>query len=113
MNKTATFSNGHVDTYKGSRPVAAAWMITEKATGKVYASGHSLTREHAEKTARGNVPVRHYGIFSKQNMTIAFIQHLHQRARAAGFKTSEEFLNNCKKENAERAALYAIEVVDL
>lgn len=55
MTITATFSNGFVDTYKGDRPVKAAWMLTDKETGKVLLSGHSLDRAKAEKTARGNI----------------------------------------------------------
>lgn len=55
MTLTATFSNGHQDTYKGQRDVKAAWMITEAATGKVLNSGHSKDRESARKTAEGNV----------------------------------------------------------
>lgn len=51
----ATFSNGHQDEYKGTRKVRAAWMITRKADGKVLASGHSLDRVKALKTAQGNV----------------------------------------------------------
>ena len=54
MTRTAKFSNGFEDTYKGSRPVTAAWMITRKDTGEVMASGHSLDRVKAQKTAEGN-----------------------------------------------------------
>jgi len=57
MKLTATFSNGFNDTYNGSRPVKAAWMLTEIETGKVIASGHSLTVENANKTARGAIPL--------------------------------------------------------
>jgi len=56
MTKTiAKFSNGFKDEYKGARDVRAAWMITNKATGEVLASGHSLDRANAQKTADGNV----------------------------------------------------------
>lgn len=51
---TATFSNGYTDTYKGTRPVRAAWAIIRKADGKVLASGHSLDRAKAAKTSEGN-----------------------------------------------------------
>lgn len=54
MPITATFSNGHVDVYKGKRPVKAAWMITRKSDGKVLNSGHSLDVDKARKTAEGN-----------------------------------------------------------
>ena len=50
---TAKFSNGFTDTYKGNRAVKAAWMITRKDTGEVLASGHSLDRVRAQKTAEG------------------------------------------------------------
>lgn len=51
-NLTAKFSNGFEDTYKGKRDIKAAWMITDRETGEVIASGHSLNRECAEKTAK-------------------------------------------------------------
>jgi len=50
----AQFSNGFTDTYKGHRNVKAAWMITSKATGEIVASGHSLDRAKAAKTAANN-----------------------------------------------------------
>lgn len=49
---TATFSTGHTDTYKGTRPVKAAWAII--IDGKVADSGHSLDRAKAAKTADGH-----------------------------------------------------------
>lgn len=55
MTITAKFSNGHVDVYKGDRPVKAAWMIVDRATGEVLNSGHSLDRAKAQKTAEGNI----------------------------------------------------------
>lgn len=51
---TATFSNGHTDTYNGKRDVRAAWAIILKSTGEVLSSGHSLDRAKAQKTAEGN-----------------------------------------------------------
>ena len=51
---TATFSNGHADTYKGHRPVKAAWAIFRQ-DGSCMASGHSLDRTKAEKTANTNL----------------------------------------------------------
>ena len=48
--KTAKFSNGYTDAYKGRRPVTAAWMITN-LEGVVLDSGHSIDRQTAEKTA--------------------------------------------------------------
>ena len=51
---TAIFSNGHTDTYKGNRPVKAAWAIICNADGKVLMSGHSLDRAKAQNTAHSN-----------------------------------------------------------
>lgn len=55
MTITATFSNGHTDTYKGDRAVKAAWAIIDRATGQTLNSGHSLDRAKAQKTAEGNL----------------------------------------------------------
>lgn len=113
MNKVAIFSNGHTDTYKGKRPVAAAWMITEKATGKVYASGHSLTRDHAEKTARANIPRKWNGNYSNKALSAVQVAKLWRQATEAGFQTIGELFESRKRDNAAHAELYAIEVVDL
>lgn len=51
---TATFSNGFTDTYKGKRPVKAAWAIILTATGQTLASGHSINAATATKTAEGH-----------------------------------------------------------
>lgn len=53
MPVIARFSDGSTDTYKGKRPVKAAWQITYP-NGKT-ASGHSIDRATAEKTARGYI----------------------------------------------------------
>ena len=55
MPITAKFSNGFIDTYKGKRDVRAAWMITNRETGKVLMSGHSLDAARAQQTAEGNL----------------------------------------------------------
>lgn len=110
-SKTARFSNGHVDTYKGKRDVKAAWMITEKATGEVVKSGHSLDRLKAEKTARGNIPTAALlpaGWRDHKN-TIAG----HKHARSMGFRTPSAYENDVKRRNAEKALEYQIEVIDL
>lgn len=52
---TATFSNGHTDTYKGTREVKAAWALIRKDTGETLASGHSLDMAKARKTAEGKI----------------------------------------------------------
>lgn len=51
----ARFSNGFEDEYKGDRAVTAAWMITNRDTGKVLASGHSRDLEAASKTADARI----------------------------------------------------------
>ena len=53
--KQTNFSNGHTDTYKGHRDVKAGWAIIFKSNGETYASGHSLDRQRAEKTARSHL----------------------------------------------------------
>lgn len=56
MTITATFSNGETDTYKGNRPVTAAWAIICRHTNETLASGHSLDPIKADKTANGHLP---------------------------------------------------------
>lgn len=116
----AEFSNGHRDTYKGSRPVRAAWAIIRKADGKVVESGHSLTREKAAKTAEGNAAhlwADLSPVWAPRGFTIA---HHQIRARAAkslgwdGKGSADAFI---RAENARRAEarrkLYTVEIVDL
>lgn len=45
------FSNGFRDIYKGSRTIKAGWMITNRYSGAVLASGHSIDRQKASVTA--------------------------------------------------------------
>ena len=52
---TAIFSNGFTDTYKGTRPVKAAWAVISTLDGEVLNSGHSLDRDKALKTAEGSL----------------------------------------------------------
>jgi hypothetical protein len=52
---TATFSNGFTDTYKGQRPVRAAWAIIRTSDNVTINSGHSLDRVKAAKTAEGHL----------------------------------------------------------
>ena len=89
--KTAEFSNGHTDTYKGKRDVRAAWMITNAETGVVLSSGHSLDRARAEKTATGNV--RHVidvGAYTFEVPRTLYMGHnygsLFERARQNGYE---------------------------
>ena len=108
-NITAVFSNGHTDTYKGSRDVKADWMVTEVATGKVYASGHSLDMEKASKTARGNIPtVANLPAGARSMMNSV---HMHQYAKKRGYSSPQEMAADYKIKNAEHAKNYKIEVV--
>lgn len=121
----AKFSNGFEDEYKGSRRVKAAWMIVDKQTGKVYASGHSLdeakARATAENTASGgswwNVP--RSSLYCHPTYTSWLREALTKKGLiASGEKVSvEEMLRRAKADNArrraERRAQYQIEVVAL
>lgn len=91
MVKVARFSNGHSDEYKGKRDVKAGWMITDSA-GKVLASGHSLDREKAQRTAESHDCTRKHYLFNRFSAREA------QRRRT---------------ENAEYRATLKIEVVDV
>ena len=120
----ATFSNGHQDVYKGSRPVKAAWAIIEKATGKVLNSGHSLDRVKAQKTAENNV---RYAIRDNDRFTIymprgSWTPACHKSiAETARKYTAWDGKTNLKRflqahnasVNAAKRALVTIEVVDL
>ncbi len=111
---TATFSNGHTDTYKGKRAVTAAWMIVRKSDGKVVMSGHSLTRELAEKTSAGNVKeyfARGWAV-TKPNRQCnrTYWANL---AKKNGFATHAEFYAACLALRAEQAQAYTTEVVSL
>lgn len=50
MTKTATFSNGEVETYNGKREVSVAWAIIMKSTGETLRASFSANRKAAEKT---------------------------------------------------------------
>ncbi len=120
MTITAEFSNGHRDTYKGSRPVRAAWAIIRKSDGKVLESGHSLDRGKAMKTAEGNA-ARWFSdlspVWAPRGHTIG---HHHARYRSAkdagwdGKGTADAFIRteNARRTEARRK-LYLIEVIDL
>lgn len=108
---TAVFSNGHTDTYKGSRAVTAAWMITEKETGRIVASGHSLDREKAAKTAAGNIP-RPMGLpsgWSYLKNTVSMYQY----AKKRGYSSPSEMAADYTKQNAKHAQKFNVEVIDL
>ncbi len=106
----AKFSNGHTDQYKGARDVRAAWMITEKETGRVVASGHSLSRANAEKTARSSLilrPLPHGWTKWKKDIRMTAYAKIH------GFNSAEEMEAAYKRVNAEYAVKMLVEVVDI
>lgn len=67
MNKTARFSNGHTDEYKGHRDVRAAWMIVRKSDGRVLLSGHSMDLPKAHTTAASKLSELGYHVFSSDD----------------------------------------------
>lgn len=109
--KTAIFSNGYTDVYKGNRDVKAAWAVIEIATGKVVDSGHSLTKAAAEKTARTSIPRARMlptGWREYKNTPAGI-----RCAKASGFNRPGDMEREYKRLNAEKAAQYKIEVVSL
>jgi len=135
MTITATFSNGYTDTYKGTRPVKAAWAIINRETGEVIASGHSLDRVKAQKTATGNVTLcvrLSHDAYPSFRLPASLV-HLHgnwgkelvKNVRASGLAndvevgklTANEAFKRAKAANERRTAaqraLVTIEVIDL
>ena len=127
MAITATFSNGFTDTYKGTRPVKAAWLITDKATGEVLNSGHSLDIIKARKTAEGSAALcarRQDGdartVFLTNGIpSVAYLRYLITAARDAGIEgvTSHNAQKLIREHNlvvnAARRARCTIEVIAL
>ncbi len=109
--KTAKFSNGHTDTYKGSRDVKAAWMVTELDTGRVVASGHSLDLEKARKTGGSSIPaVRTLpaGWRTHKN-TVQAVRLI----KSLGYSSAAEMESDYKAKNADHAKGFKVEVVAL
>jgi hypothetical protein len=108
---TATFSNGHTDKYQGGRAVTAAWMVVEKATGKVVNSGHSLNRAGALKTARGSIPraITMPSGWREGKNTMAG----HRVSKTMGYGSPEEYERDARAQNAKLAGCYTVETVDL
>lgn len=126
MTITATFSNGFTDTYKGDRDVRAAWAIFKD--GKVLASGHSLDRVRAQKTAEGSVAqvvsIGRYTVTCPRStlyVNPAWAAHAKQALVTEGNpftgKGASALLRHIKAHNADinaaKRALVTIEVVDL
>lgn len=129
MSIIAIFSNGHKDEYKGDRAVKAAWMITDKETGEVLASGHSLDAQRAEKTARSNVGLvvrcdlphfyvpQNFRLMSKEYAQQLLKQLKEHGAEPQGKKTIRTVYDAAKRANAQRSAAQreraVIEVIEL
>jgi len=115
----ATFSNGFTDTYKGHRNVKAAWAITRKADGKTIASGHSLDRDKATKTARGNMSCKAGSKFGSVMPTRAYpgVQKFLVKCGYDGPRATSSMMAWAREKNAERLAridaAHTIEIVDI
>jgi len=119
MTITATFSNGYADTYKGNRDVKAAWAVIRKSDGKVIASGHSLDRIKAEKTARGNMSDKADYDYGPILPTKAYpgIEKTMRRHGYDGPRATSSMIAWAREQNAERLAridaAHTIEIIDL
>ncbi|WP_412507788.1 hypothetical protein [Roseovarius sp. SYSU LYC5161] len=118
MTITATFSNGYEETYKGNRAVKAAWAVIRKSDGKVIASGHSLDRAKAAKTAQGAMSEKAHG-FGPLRPTRAYPgwEKPLRRHGYDGPKATAAMTRWAREQNAERlariAAAHTIEIIDL
>ena len=118
MTIIATFSNGFEDRYNGKRAVKAAWMITRKEDGKVIASGHSLDRTKAAKTASGNLSYCCHG-YGPILPTRAYpgIKKTLRRHGYDGPNATSAMTRWAREQNAKRLAQieanHIIEVIDL
>lgn len=118
--KTAVFSDGSTDAYKGHRDVQAAWAIFNRTTGVRIKSGHSLDMDRATKTAR--LALRDiaamYTIPRGAQHQYIWNQVMKNAHREGYLGKSLQGAINCLKEaNAKRMARleqkYRIEVVEL
>jgi hypothetical protein len=116
--KTATFSNGHTDTYKGKRDVRAAWMVI-LPTGKII-SGHSVDIDTARKTAEGHRgdgcqfrELKMVGTRGRDIVTPAFAKYAHDVAIVAGFANRKEYNVHAAAKRADYISRSKIEVVAL
>ena len=98
---TATFSNGYIDTYKGSRNVTAAWALINKQSGVVVASGHSLTTSAADSTGR-----------STKHLPNADMQWSKTWGIKEGFYTKND-IKRMEQENRDFRLAHKIEIVNL
>ena len=109
--KKAIFSNGFVDVYKGKRDIKAAWMITKLDSGEVVCSGHSLDRQKAAKTAATNIPT--VANMPSGGRSMLNSVHMHVYAKKRGYSSAQEMAEDYKRQNANHALQYKIEVVDI
>lgn len=107
--KKAVFSNGFVDTYKGNRDVKAAWMIFDIASGKKIASGHSLTKEAAEKTSGSHfnymLPYARFTSFDAK----LYLKHKMKEWNCSAYEAKQRTLAL----RAEKEKTIGIEIVEL
>lgn len=115
MTITATFSNGHTDTYKGKREVTAAWAIIRKADGKVMMSGHSIDADKALKTATGNIRTycAHGQHVDKPNNNVAATIAWNKTARKHGFRDWKHWYASDQLVRDEQAKGFTVEVVSI
>lgn len=115
MTITATFSNGHTDTYKGKREVTAAWAIIRKADGKVMMSGHSMDADKALKTGTGNIRTyfAHGQHVDKPNKYISAIIVWDKKARERGFRNWKDWYAADQLVRDEQAKGFTVEVVNI
>ena len=120
MTITATFSNGFTDTYKGARPVKAAWAIISKADGSVLLSGHSLDLATASKTAEGNFKQVEYKVAGpskgiRENPARSRMNPVYyaRYAKEKGYKSWKEAYAAYVEWSREARKLVEIEVISI
>jgi hypothetical protein len=112
----STFSNGHIDTYKGRRNVKAGWMITGPQGD--FFTGHSQDRDTARKTAESKAPYlkgapRHVDKPATRHVTVAYLQYFAKLAREHGFASHKAWYDDYAVKIAAFRAQCRIEIVDL
>jgi hypothetical protein len=117
MTITAKFSNGFEDTYKGHRNVKAAWAVCRKSDGKVIASGHSMDRVKAAKTARSNMSEKVRGEPIMPTRAYPGVGAILRRVGYDGPNSTSAMMSWARAQNAKRLerieANHTIEIIDL
>ena len=118
MTITAKLSNGDEDTYKGNRAVKAGWAVIRKLDRKVIASGHSLDRTKAAKTAQGAMSEKAYDFGPL--MPIRAYPGIEKTLRRHGYdgpRATAAMTRWAREHNADRlariASAHTIEIIDL